>query len=214
MIFNTRRIYDGRPRLSLGEGDYLEVVEACKLLGVIIRSDLKWSDNTDYICKKGYARLWMLRRLSTLGANQSEMLDVYCKQVRSILEMAVPVWQAGLTQLEIKQIERVQRTALHIILGENYLHYENALEVLKCKKLSDRRYSLCENFVRKTIKHPRFNNWFCVNSEPAPIVGTRNSKSKQILKYLPVKTRTDRFEDSPLPYLTNILNTLKIQDWK
>ena len=212
MIFNTRRIYDERPRLALDGGDHLEVVETCKLLGVILRSDLKWWDNTDYICKKGYARLWMLRRLRILGANQGEMLDVYYKQVRYILEMAVPVWQAGLTQLEIKQIERVQRTALHIILGENYLYYENALDVLKCKTLSEMRYSLCEHFVRKASKHPRFKNWFCENLEPAPIVGTRNSKYKPILRYIPVKTRTGRFEDSPLPYLTNILNTLKIQD--
>ena len=52
MIFNTGRKYDGMPQLTLsGHGDnYLEVVETFKLLGVIIRSDLKWSENTDYIC--------------------------------------------------------------------------------------------------------------------------------------------------------------------
>ena len=91
-----------------------------------MKSDLKWSENTDYICKKGYSRLWLLRRLKGLGANVSEMVDVYNKQIRSILELAAPVWQAGLTKQESNQIERVQRTAFHIILGENYLYYENA----------------------------------------------------------------------------------------
>ena len=61
------------------------------------------------MCEKGYARLWMLRRLKSLGASIPEMLDVYQKQVRSVLELAVPVWEPGLTQLESKQIERVQR---------------------------------------------------------------------------------------------------------
>ena len=47
----------------------------------------------------------MLRRLKGLGANEEEILDVYQKQVRSVLELAVPVWQAGLTQQEVRQIE-------------------------------------------------------------------------------------------------------------
>ena len=77
-------------------------------LWVIIRSDMKWSDNTDYICKKGYERLWMLRRLKGLGASEAEMLDVYHKQMRSVLELAVPVWQPAITQLETKQIESTE----------------------------------------------------------------------------------------------------------
>ena len=81
---------------------------------------MKWSDNTDYICQKGYERLWMLRRLKGLGASEAEMLDVYHKQVRSVLELAVPVWQPAITQQETKQIERVQRCALYIILGDDY----------------------------------------------------------------------------------------------
>ena len=42
MIFNTRRKYDGRPRLTIQGGEkYLEVVEVFKLLDVMVRSDLK-----------------------------------------------------------------------------------------------------------------------------------------------------------------------------
>ena len=113
MIFNPARNYDGTPQLTLSDmgGEHLEVVEKYKLLGVIIRSDLKWQDNTDFICQKGYARLWLLRRLKGLGANMLEMLDVYEKQVRTVLEMAVPVWQPALTKQESVQIERVQRCA-------------------------------------------------------------------------------------------------------
>jgi hypothetical protein len=77
MIFNTGRTYDGMPQLTLsGHGDnYMDVVETFKLLGVIMRSDLKWYENTDYICRKGYSRLWMLRRLKGLGASESELLE-------------------------------------------------------------------------------------------------------------------------------------------
>ena len=105
----------------------MEVVESFKLLGVKIRSDLKWSENTDYICQRGYGRLWMLRRLKVLGANESELIDVYEKQVRSLLELAVSVWQPALTLSESSQIERVQKTAFYIVLGDQYEHYENTL---------------------------------------------------------------------------------------
>ena len=44
-----------------------------------------------------------------------------------MLELAVPVWQPALTQYETKQIERVQRCALYIILGDEYNHYDQAL---------------------------------------------------------------------------------------
>ena len=148
----------------------------------------------------------MIRRLKTLGANQSEMLDVYYKQIRALLEMAVPVWQAGLTRNESYQIERVQRTALHSILGEGYKGYENALEELKCEKLSNRRVELCEKFAKKAVKHNQFKNWFCEKEENLSNINTRSQHSRS--KYLEVLTRTERYKKSPIPYLTHILNYL------
>ena len=51
MLFNTSRNYDFMPKLSLDGKTHLDVVEKFKLLGVQLRSDLKWYDNTDYVCK-------------------------------------------------------------------------------------------------------------------------------------------------------------------
>ena len=84
-----------------------------------------------------------------------EMLDVYYKQVRSVLELAVPVWQPALTQQGINQIERVQRCALYIILGEDYLNYESDLSTLECTNFDQRRVKLCEHFTKKIIKYPK-----------------------------------------------------------
>ena len=66
-IFNTPRTYDFMPKLSIEKNTHLEVVEEFKLLGVMFQTDLRWQANTDYMCKKGYARLWMIRRLKALG---------------------------------------------------------------------------------------------------------------------------------------------------
>ena len=48
-----------------------------KLLGVIITNDLKWDENTDFITKKAFSRLWLLRRLKKLGASNEALIDIY-----------------------------------------------------------------------------------------------------------------------------------------
>ena len=98
ILFNTARNYDFMPSISLGNTELL-VVEELKLLGIIITSDMKWHANTAYLCEKGYDRLWMIRNLKRLGASKFELVDVYQKQVRSILELAVPV-QSGQLALQ------------------------------------------------------------------------------------------------------------------
>ena len=210
MIFNPHRKYAGMPRLTLsGEGgECLEIVENMQLLGVQLRSDMRWCNNTDYICKKGFARLWILRRLKGLGASQTELIDVYQKQVRSVLELAVPVWQPGITKFEKNQIERVQKCALFIILGEQYTHYTNALELVNCESLEDRRKKICEKFVRKSAKHPKYQNWFRMDVNLANDKNTRKAKKSLKQKYHSVQYRTERYKNSPLPYLTELLNTL------
>ena len=59
----------------------------------------------------------MLRRLKQFGANTEDLLDVYFKQVRSVLELAVPAWHGAISLIEQQSIERVQKSVDHIILG-------------------------------------------------------------------------------------------------
>ena len=159
------------------------------------------------MCNKGYARLLRLRRLKQLGATHTEMLDVFFKQIRCILEMAVSVWEPGLTVAESLQIERVQKCALHVILGDEYVSYDSAASFLSVERLSDRRPKLCLNLARRAEKNPKYQNWF----SPAEIEvdvppNTRSDKTSKLTKYKPVPHRTDRYRRSPLPYLTDLLN--------
>ena len=208
IMFNPHKKYSFTPELTLsGEGgDKLEVVDNVTLLGVKLRSDMRWCDNSDYICQKGYARLWMMRRLKGLGANQNELLDIYHKQVRSVLELAVPVWQPSITKQEKRQIERVQRCAFNIILGHEYESYSNALGILKSESLEERRVRLCENFAKKSSKHQKYQTWFVPSITEERLKKTRQ---KNDTKYKPVKSRTERYKNSPLPYLTELLNNME-----
>ena len=53
-------------------------------------------------------------RLKVLGANTNELLDMYVKHCRSILEFAAPVWNGAITNVEKNDIERTQKGALQI----------------------------------------------------------------------------------------------------
>ena len=143
------------PQLTIDGKNILEVVEKFRLLGVVFQTNLSWQANTDLICQKGFARLWMLKRLKRFGSTEKELVDIYYKQIRCVLEQAVAVWAPSLTKSQSNQIERVQKCALHIIMGEHYLNYDHSRDILNVEKLSIRRSKLCLNFAKKAEKHKK-----------------------------------------------------------
>ena len=127
-------------------------------------------------------------------------MDVYTKQVRSVLELAVPAWNGALTQSSKQDIERVQKTALHIMLGESYGCYRDALEAVGLVSLDERRHKLSLKFAKKAAKHEKHSKWF------VPSVRLVNTRQEQD-KFCPVYAKHKRFEDSPISYLTRLLNS-------
>jgi hypothetical protein len=198
MLFNTSQKYDFTPALAINN-DKLEVVEELKLLGVKITNDLKWEQNTKYITTKAYSRLWMLRRLKSLGANNSELVDCFVKQARSVLEYCAVVWHPGLTQTNIVDIERVQKAACAIILGKQYTSYHDALVSLGLERLDVRREALSRKFAKKAFKSNKYSSWFVKD------VNQSNTR-RQIKTVKEAQCRTKRLQKSALPYLTHILN--------
>ena len=112
MLFNSKIKTDFQPKIFLQDGSLLEVVEEVKLLGVIITSDLKWKKNTKNIIIKAYKRMWMVKRLKSMGVKTDKLKLAYVQQVRSVLEIAAPAWNSGLTISEKLDIERVQKSFL------------------------------------------------------------------------------------------------------
>ena len=197
ICFNTTRKWNFPPEVYFSDNLNLECVREVKLLGVIISDNLKWDKNTTYICKKAMKKIWTLRRMRNLGLDTKHMFDTYTKEIRSVLELAVPVWHSGLTRKQSGDIERVQKTALKIILGENYINYDVACTLLETEPLEFRREKLCLKFSRKDIKSEQ--TLFSVVTNPP---NTR-TKKKLVHEY---KYNTKRFRDSSLPYLARLLN--------
>ena len=118
------------------------------------------------------------------------------KEVRSLLEMAVPVWHSGLTKKQARDIERVQKTALYIIFGENYFDYDVACTIAELEPLEMRREQLCLKFASKDAK--KANSLFTKNEK------SMNTRSKNIV--IEPRCNTTRFRNSSIPYLSRLLN--------
>ena len=206
MKFNFSKNYDFPPEFTVeGFVEQIKVVTETKLLGIVITADLKWSQNTEFICKRAYKMMWTLRRMKVLDIEPYVILDVYQKEIRSVLELAVPAWHSGLTQKQSSDIERVQRVAVSIILsdcntGVSEYSYDMALVILNIEPLDVRREKLCKTFVKKTLKS-RHSDMFSDNKNPHD---TRNKPD-----YLQPHCNTKRFYNSPLNYLTRLLNSEK-----
>ena len=104
------------------------------------------------LMKRATKNLWVMIRFKSLGGTGA----IYQACVRSVLEFAAPVFLSGLTKAQSQQIEMVQKKAFSIILAEEYLSYETALNILDQEQLSTRRTYLCYSFTlecSKSSKH-------------------------------------------------------------
>ena len=113
------------------------------------------------------------------------MVDLYSKQIRSVLELAVPAWHGAITQAERITIERIQKSACHIILGDKYQSYKLALNTLDLDTLQSRRDKLCLNFARKSEKHTKFQKWF------KPVTVSQDTRQEKF-KYCDVRAQHNR----------------------
>ena len=96
----------------------------------------------------------MLTKFKYVGVSKKDLLDVYVLFVRSLLEYCAVVWHSRLTQEQGNNLEIVQKSCLRVILGEQYVNYENALEICELKTLTERRQDRCLKFAQKCLEHP------------------------------------------------------------
>ena len=199
MYFSRSKTYDFPFEVAFSDNNPLELVTEEKLLGVIVTDDLKFQKNTDYICQKAMKKMWLLRRMKQSGFTVSELLDAYCKEVRSILELAVPVWHSSLTLRQSAQIERIQKTALFLILEHNYVNYDIACTITCLEPLNLRREGICLKFITKNL------------ASDSPLLEKHkkhtHTRSQQIVKEF--HCRTKAFQKSALPYLASLVNKSK-----
>ena len=178
----------------------VEVIDSTRLLGTIIEKDLTWVSNTAAIVRKANVRMELLRKVSSFGASVEDMKTIYTLFVRSLLEQSATVWHSSLTQGNCDDLERVQKSAFKIILGEKYKSYADSLTKLDMQSLYDRREQLCLNFALKCVKNPKSAQMFPLNDKNHAM-GRINPEKFKVQHAL-----NGRLKNSPVIYMQSLLN--------
>ena len=198
MIVNFTRNYQFNTRLEL-ENILLEQVHETRLLGLVINEQLSWQSNTTFIVKKAFKRMTLLQKLFGFTVPIEDLVKIYILYIRSVVESSAVVWHSSLTQGQELELEQVQKVALRIILKEEYVSYDNALDLCSLQKLGDRRNQLCYNFAKKCTKNPKTSGMFPLN---IPLKNTRNPE-----KYMVTPANTNRLANSAIPHMQRLLNS-------
>ena len=110
-----------------------------------------------------------------------------------------PVFHSGLSKEQSHQIEIVQKKAFAVILGRQYESYEIALDKPQLDRLDNRRSELCYKFALKCTLSAKHSGMF--PRVPAHNINLRNPKL-----FDEPKCKTSRYYNSPVPYLSRLLN--------
>ena len=198
-IFNFSKKHQFSTDIMI-KGDVIETISETKLLGTTITSDLSWNRNTSKLVTESNKRMQFLHRAKKFTNNVADLKKIYMLQVRSKLEQSAAVWHSSLTKKNISDLERVQKCALRIILGDKYLNYQNALKVIKLDSLERRREELCLRFAKQCLRHESLKDMF-------PRRANKHLMEKRSGQKFTVKRAlTERYRKSSIPSMQRLLN--------
>ncbi|XP_072172620.1 uncharacterized protein [Diadema setosum] len=202
MHFTFLRNHVPPPVITIGNNP-IEVVSSMRILGVTIRSDLRWDSQVREMISRASRRLYILCSLRRNGVTHNDLLFVYTVYIRPLLEFAAPVWCTNLTHEQSQALEKVQRRALRLISYPLYLPYNDALRDMNIESLSERRSSLLTTFGKSLLRSTRHRDMLPPQRSQLITRSLRNSLNIDI-----PRTRTQRFRNSTIPCLVRILNGL------
>ena len=97
-------------------------------------------------------------------------------------------------------IERIQKSAMKVIFGNEYQGYERSLNILNMERLQARRERLSLKFAKKCLKHEKMSDMFPLSVNQST-VRVRNRE-----KFHLNKAFTERYEKSAILSLQRKLN--------
>lgn len=178
----------------------IEQVECFKYLGVFFTSDLTWDKHVDYVTKKAFKKLGLLKHRLSL-ANSETKMHAYTSLIRSSLEYASIIWHPNNASLT-KRLESVQNKAARFILSSysTYTSVSLLKRTLNLLNLDTRR-----KFLRLSFFHSLYfgdSGFAATRIVPAHHISTRTD---HIHKVSPIFAKTVKYQTSPL--------LLSIKEW-
>ena len=111
------------------------------------------------------------------------------------------VWHSSLTKKNISDLERVQKSALKLILKERYINYKNALNVIGIDSLEQRREKLCLKFAKACVRHEKLSDMF-PKSRKQHLMNKRGEDVFSVKR-----AKTERYKKSAIISMQKVLNT-------
>ena len=173
-------------------------VDRAKVVGLLINSSLTWQDHVEHIVTQASRRLFMLFRARSFGATQEQLVHLYFRRIRPVLEYACPVWHPSLTAAQRTTLERVQKRVCRIILGGHYNSYSATFATFGLPSLENRRNILTFSFG-ETLKE---NDHLHLLPRRAP----SRHHTRHSARLPPVRCRTERYRNSTIPYVGRLFN--------
>ena len=119
MIFNFTHNYKFSTQLRNNNMN-IDVVPEIKILGTIITQDINWNKNTQHIIQKVNKRMLLIKKIMSFGASTQEIVHLWIIYCRSILEQSAVVWSSSLTEQNTKDLERIQKCFVKLLLKNKY----------------------------------------------------------------------------------------------
>ena len=110
------------------------------------------------------------------------------------------VWNSSLSEKNCSDLERVQKSAVKIIMGQHYKSYEDSLLELGMESLKIRREKLSLKFARKCVANEKTKHMFPLKKKRHQM----KTRDQEIYKVQYAKT--ERLKNSPIIYMQRLLN--------
>ena len=152
------------------------------------------------ITQKARGRICLVEKLLTNGFDPEFALEVYFKEIRSILEYGSILFHHALTLELSGKLEGIQRLVLRLLTTSMNLNmsYMESCILFCVEPLILRRETLCERFVKRIPKNEVHANLFMKRDINVNLHNKR--------KYQEYKSNHVRHFNSPLVALTRLAN--------
>ncbi len=194
VIGGTKGATGSKVLAKIGD-EYIESVESFKLLGIWLDDDMSFKKHVSEIEKKCSKRLWVLRNLRENGVSIKSTVQIYCAQIRSIIDFGAPVYWPRLTKEMIGKLENIQNRALKLICGFDKSS-RLCRQICNIQTITERVKKLTDDFIWKEYKQRKVG-WFTQRVELSQKLRNR----RQINEWV------DGF-DGPINYFRKRLNEL------
>eukprot|EP00057_Strongylocentrotus_purpuratus_P007448 XP_011661922.1 PREDICTED: uncharacterized protein LOC105437248 [Strongylocentrotus purpuratus] len=197
--FTKRNI--NTPCLRLND-EPLKTTESQKILGVHLQSNLKWDKQVGDIVSRAGKRVFMISRLRKASVPICDLVNIYSSYIRPLLEYSSPLWSPSITANQYNDIEKIQKRVCRIIMKDQYVSYDHALEHLSICRMSERHEQLLDSFARSLLESPRHRDLLPpLRSD----MSSRRLRSSHLLN-TPL-CRTTRYYSSTIPTIVRLLNS-------